>query len=125
MNPWFGFGYYDFKSPLAISLVASKILFAYYGQLSHCMSHMPPPNRPQWVLFLQSHGILISAKEHLIHHTNYNDNFCIGSGVCNPLISFIKSYIENRWVWIGLLVFCLFFDIPITKYLLTKYAGFE
>ena len=116
LNPWIGFGYYDFRSPMALALVSSKILFAYYGQLSHCMSHMPPANRPSWVRVCQDYGITIAPKEHMIHHNNYNDNFCIGSGICNPLISFIKRHvIDQQWVWIFILGSCFFFDVPVAK----------
>lgn len=110
---------------MALCLIAWKVIFAYFGQLCHCMSHMPPHNRPEWVLFLQKNHLMISPREHMIHHSNYNDNFCIGSGVCNPLISTMKSYSSNRWLWLGIFAVCFFSDIPVANYLFCYYAGFD
>lgn len=122
-TPYVGFGYY---TPMALCLVSSKILMAYYGQLCHCMSHMPPHKTPNWVRLLQNSGLMISSREHMIHHTFYDDNFCIGSGSCNFLISWcLKNITSNKWCWLGFFVFTLFADVPIANYFFCRFLTFE
>ena len=120
--PTIGFGY---RTPMALSLVSCKMLMAYFGQLCHCMSHMPPHNRPNWVTYLQNNGFMISSREHMIHHASYNDNFCIGSGACNGIISWGKNITSNKWFWLILFLFSLFADVPVANYLLCNFAGFK
>jgi hypothetical protein len=123
LSPYIGFG---FHTPMALCLVGCKMLMAYFGQLCHCMSHMPPHNRPDWVTFLQNNGLMISSKEHMIHHASYDDNFCIGSGLCNGIISWsLKNVTDNKWYWLTLFLFSLFAEVPIANYLLCKFAGFQ
>lgn len=120
--PYLGFGYH---TPMALCLVGSKVLMAYFGQLCHCMSHMPVHNRPEWVTFLQNSGLMISPKQHMIHHASYNDNFCIGSGLCNGLISWLKKNVtSNKWCWLGLFLVTLIADVPLANYLLCN-TGFK
>lgn len=117
---------FSFRSPMALCLVGCKLLMAYFGQLCHCMSHTPPHLRPDWVTQLQNMGIMISAKEHNVHHKTYDDNFCVGSGICNPLIRFGRKYLTtNQWAWLGLFLVTLIADVPVFNYLLCNYAGFE
>ncbi len=86
------FGPFDYsKSDLAMNIISWKIFFAYFGQLCHAMSHMPPHRRPQWISSLQTAGLMVSPKEHWGHHKNYDDNYCIGSGVWNKVLTpFLK-----------------------------------
>ena len=119
----FGFSY---RTPLALNLVAFKVLMAYFGQLCHCMSHMPTHKRPQWVKHLQRMNLMISPKNHLLHHTNYDSNFCIGSGICNPVIKFLQTNLgENKWMWLTAFVITLLMDIPVMNYLLCKFLWFQ
>ena len=123
LSPHIGFGYH---TPMALCLVSSKMLMAYFGQLCHCMSHMPPHNRPTWVTYLQNKGFMISSREHMIHHSSYDDNFCIGSGACNGIISFLLNNVtSNKWFWLVLFLTSLFADVPVANYLLCTFLGFE
>lgn len=116
---------YNSSTPMAITLVGFKILMAYYGQLCHCMSHTPRNHRPPWVISFQDAGLMISPKEHNIHHKTYNDNFCIGSGVCNvPLKWCINNVSSNKWFWLFTFMVSLVADVPLINYLLTAFAGF-
>jgi len=85
-------GPYDFtKNATAMTIISWKFLFAYFGQLCHAMSHMPYYRRPEWINSLQKMGLMVSPKEHWGHHKNYDDNYCIGSGIWNPVLTpFLK-----------------------------------
>jgi hypothetical protein len=122
LSPYLGFGYH---TPMALCLVGSKVLMAYFGQLCHCMSHMPIHNRSEWVTFLQYNELMISPKQHMIHHTSYYDNFCIGSGLCNGIISWLnKNTTNNKWCWLGLFLVTLIADVPLANYLFCN-MGFK
>ena len=115
-----GFGFEYLSSKTAMSLIGTKLLMAYFGQLCHRMSHTPPNMRPSWVNFLQRNSFMISAKEHNVHHHHHDRNFCIGSGICNPLINFLRTHVtSNKWLWFGLFWITVVADVPVIKYLLT------
>jgi ubiquitin-conjugating enzyme E2 variant len=97
-------------SAVPLCLWASKMLMAYFGQLCHVMSHTPKAKRPEWVIALQDAGVMLSAKEHLIHHTKYDGNFCIGSGVFNPLLSTLRPY-GDKYTWLVVFLLCGVFDV--------------
>ena len=117
-----GFG---ILNPTYLCLVGWKLLMAYFGQLCHCMSHMPLHHKPTWVVALQDAGLMISTKEHGGHHKTYDDNFCIGSGVCNPIIASLRKLTTNKWIWLALFIFTLIADVPLANHVLVKYAGFK
>ena len=111
---------------MAICLVSFKCLMAYFGQLCHCMSHTPAVRRPTSISWLQNAGFMISPKEHAVHHRTYDSNFCIGSGLCNPLITWMLANLtSNKWAWLSLFIISMVCDVPIFNYLLTSYCGFE
>lgn len=112
-------------NPTYLCLVGWKLLMAYFGQLCHCMSHMPLPHKPKWVVVLQDMGLMISTKEHNGHHKTYDDNFCIGSGMCNPLIAGFRKVTTNKWIWLALFIFTLIADVPLVNYALVQCAGFK
>ena len=121
--PHFGF---HFQNPVAICLVSFKCLMAYFGQLCHCMSHTPAVRRPASISWLQNAGFMISPKEHAVHHRTYDSNFCIGSGVCNPLITWMLANLtSNKWAWLALFIITLVCDVPVFNHILTVYCGFE
>jgi len=119
--PYCGFAY---RTPLALCLVGCKLLMAYFGQLCHCMSHTPTNHRPKWVNILQDAGFMISSKEHGKHHQTYDNNFCIGSGLCNGLLSWcLKNITNNKWIWLFTFLLISFVDVPVMNYMLTNYFG--
>lgn len=117
-----GFGY---DSPLALTFVSWKLLLAYFGQLCHSMSHMPAHRRPNWVGKLQSWGIMLHPKAHAIHHKSYDDNFCVGSGLWNGVVTKALSATNsmhkamggnedtNAYTWLVVFTISLFVDIPL------------
>ena len=119
-----GFGYRD---PLAINLVVWKMLMSYFGQLCHSMSHMPATRRPSWVSALQDAGLMIHPKQHAQHHKTYDDKFCIGSGMWNPVVSSALNVTDklhialggstetNAYGWMVALGVTLFCDVSLLK----------
>lgn len=63
-------------------------LFINWWMLSqefHKYSHMKTP--PKFVKFLQNRGIILSRKEHGLHHTApFEGHYCILTGICNPAL---------------------------------------
>lgn len=119
--PYIGLG---LTSSTALTLIGSKILMAYFGQLCHCMSHTPKHRRPKWVCTLQDAGLMISPVAHNKHHKSYDGSFCIGSGICNPLFEWIlKNISSNKWFWLVFFVSSLVFDVPIFNYIMTNCLG--
>jgi palmitoyl-[glycerolipid] 3-(E)-desaturase len=112
------------RTKTAVILAIGKLLMAYFGQFCHRMSHTPAPKRGVVVQFLQGVGIMIPAKEHGIHHQTYDSNFCIGSGIWNPFLSWVlKLNIFHDYVFLVAFLSMLLFDVPVMNYVLTKYAG--
>ena len=86
---------------------------AYFGQYCHQQSHMPAHRRPALVNVLQDWGLMISSKEHLKHHHNYDCNFCIGSGMCNPILRFVlENVTSNKYVLLVFFLISLLLDVP-------------
>jgi hypothetical protein len=125
-------GPYRFSSPMSLSIISCKLLMAYFGQLCHAMSHMPVYRRPSWVVFLQNKGIMISPQAHWGHHKNYDDNYCIGSGIFNrfltPFLKFTNAMHKavgsndtiSAYFWlVGFLAMSVF-DVPVLNYLFTE-----
>lgn len=94
--------YHKFDTPLVVALLGFKILNAYYGQFCHQQAHTPKHLRSSAVCILQSLFLMVSASSHLKHHHNHSTNYCIGSGLCNPIITFIHDQVtSNKWIWLG------------------------
>ncbi|KAG5188809.1 Kua-ubiquitin conjugating enzyme hybrid localization domain-containing protein [Tribonema minus] len=57
----------------------------------HKYSHMVRP--PQWVARLQQSGIILSKKEHGLHHTSpFEGKYCIVTGHCNEIMDSTNLY---------------------------------
>jgi palmitoyl-[glycerolipid] 3-(E)-desaturase len=116
---------FHIRSSVGLCLVGFKLLMAYFGQYCHCMAHTQPSDRPFWVKFLQDNGVMISPVDHNVHHQTYDKNFCIGSGLCNPVITALQHITENKWVWLVAFLLCSSMDVPVFNYLLTSFANFN
>lgn len=114
---------FDFQSPIIDCLIGWKVLMAFGGQYCHAMSHTPSTKRPALVIFLQNNGFMISAVEHNKHHQDHDSNFCIGSGLMNPVITFMYKNISNKWIWLAALVFTSVMDVPIFNYIIQNCVG--
>ena len=61
------------------------------SQEFHKYSHMRTP--PIYAKNLQKIGLILSRKEHGLHHSiPYDSNYCILNGVCNPILDKIGFY---------------------------------
>ena len=119
-------GLFQIRNPVGLSLTSFKLFMAYFGQYCHRMAHTAVNQRPWIVMKFQDCGIMISADDHGGHHRTYDDNFCIGSGICNPLITWLlKSVTKNQWVWLTAFLLGAAFDVPVYNYILVHYAGFK
>ena len=121
---------FSYREPTALTLVAWKLLMAYFGQLCHSMSHMPSSRRPNWVKNLQNFGVMLHPKEHAAHHKTYDDKFCVGSGLWNGVVTKALSFTNklhralggsedtNAYTWLAFFSITLFVDVPLFNYAL-------
>lgn len=121
---------FSYREPMALTLVAWKLLMAYFGQLCHSMSHMPSSRRPNWVKNLQNFGVMLHPKEHAAHHKTYDDKFCVGSGLWNGVVTKALSFTNklhrtlggsedtNAYTWLAFFSITLFVDVPLFNYAL-------
>jgi ubiquitin-conjugating enzyme E2 variant len=57
------------------------------SQEFHKWSHQLKSEVPAWVNVLQDSGLTIARKPHAQHHlAPYDGNYCIISGICNPIL---------------------------------------
>ncbi|XXG79676.1 hypothetical protein AAC387_Pa09g0696 [Persea americana] len=62
-----------------------------FCQQFHAWSHTPKKALPKLVLALQDMGVLISRKDHALHHQQpFNSNYCIVSGIWNQFLDEYK-----------------------------------
>ena len=108
------------NTPIGLSLIGFKILFAYFGQLCHRMAHTQKSARPGWVIALQDWGFMISQAAHNSHHRTYDNSFCIGCGWCNPIITFIMTHVMSSPIgWLIVFVTAGLFDLVFVRWGLT------
>lgn len=98
--------------PFALVLTGFKLFMAYFGQYSHKSAHNITQRGPV-AKALQSSGLMISVKEHSLHHTPpYELDFCL-VGVCNPVIDAARKVTAHPSVWLALLAVWSVVDIKI------------
>jgi len=67
--------------------LATATFLTCMSQQTHAWAHMTPSKLPHVVKKLQDAGILVSRKAHGAHHkAPFEGNYCIVSGVWNPLL---------------------------------------
>lgn len=87
-------GYINAASLLFIALVNLLLSIAQYA---HACAHRRENHKP--VVWLQKAGIFISKDRHDTHHMDLGIDFCILSGIANPLINRIFSFCRRRgWI---------------------------
>ncbi|XP_078428622.1 fatty acid desaturase A [Wolffia australiana] len=71
----------------ALAFAASFAGFVMFSQQFHAWSHTPKSRLPPAVVALQDAGLLVSRRQHALHHrAPYNNNYCIVSGVWNEFL---------------------------------------
>jgi hypothetical protein len=93
------------RSATFCSFLGWKGIFGYYGQMCHRYAHM----RQRRLLHIM--GLMISPEVHAVHHTSFNDNFCIGTGWSNPIIRHMRHITTNPNAWFSLLLFSIIVDV--------------
>ena len=73
---------------------------------SHRWSHTHPKYLSWMTIKMQQFGILMTTRHHSKHHASYDCNFCIFSGLMNPLLNRLVYVVHWRSpLWFFLLVF--------------------
>eukprot|EP00538_Stauroneis_constricta_P011553 CAMPEP_0119563158 /NCGR_PEP_ID=MMETSP1352-20130426/22600_1 /TAXON_ID=265584 /ORGANISM="Stauroneis constricta, Strain CCMP1120" /LENGTH=352 /DNA_ID=CAMNT_0007611703 /DNA_START=195 /DNA_END=1253 /DNA_ORIENTATION=+ len=82
--------------PFATFFFTMFCVFEILSQEFHKWSHMTLSQTPKWANQLQNLGLTISRGPHAQHHiAPYDGNYCIISGVCNPVLDKTGFF---RWV---------------------------
>ncbi|KAG0618402.1 hypothetical protein M758_4G061000 [Ceratodon purpureus] len=74
------------------------------SQQTHALSHFKKSQLPPFIIALQDNGVLLGRKMHGTHHKPpYDVNYCIVSGLWNPLLDRLQifprmeRFIYNKW----------------------------
>jgi len=111
--------YGSFETPVGRCFCGLKLLAAYYGQFCHMQAHNPAGRRPAWVQWAQDHRLMISGEDHMVHHRNYDQNFCIGSGLSNAyFMKVVKLLGTDPTMWRNIFYAMLAVDTPIMLYMI-------
>jgi len=93
--------------PTSQALLTFGLHFCWMSHMmmaSHRWSHTHPKYLPPAVRAMQNLGVIMSIKHHSLHHASYDSNFCIFSGICNPLLNATVQYLvpwkSPLWVFI-------------------------
>jgi ubiquitin-conjugating enzyme E2 variant len=73
--------------PFATYFLTVFCMLEILSQEFHKWSHQLKSEVPAWVNVLQDSGLTIARKPHAQHHlAPYDGNYCIISGICNPML---------------------------------------
>lgn len=79
----------------------TKIFVGYFGQYSHRASHAVGARRTPLMDWLERCGLVMSARDHYVHHKPPHDmDFCL-IGFCNPIIHAMRAVTTNNVLWMG------------------------
>ncbi len=79
-----------------IGLLIGAFMFAFlvgifFTNQFHRWAHMPSP--PRWIRRLQATGLILGVAHHQRHHVApYDTNYCITSGLMNPVLARIRFF---------------------------------
>ena len=94
-----------------------RTLRRYSHKSAHNINHRGPVAKA-----LQNSGLMISTKEHSLHHTPpYELDFCL-VGVCNPVIDAMRKVTTHPTVWLTLLFAWSVVDIKLLAHALEAIA---
>ena len=82
------------------------ILLSCFMMASHRWSHTQKEALSPLVVWLQESGALLSHLDHSLHHVDYNCNFAIFTGWCNPCLNRLTAHVlnERSELWLGMLI---------------------
>lgn len=85
----------------------TKIFMGFFGQYSHRASHSVGSMRSPVMDWLERRGLVMSARDHYVHHKPPHDrDFCL-IGFCNPIMHAMRAVTTNNVLW---MVFFLVFS---------------
>ena len=102
--------------PTSAGLLTFGLHFCWMTHLmmaSHRWSHTHPKYLPSVVRAMQDAGVIMSIKHHSQHHASYDSNFCIFSGVCNPLLNVIVKYLVPWQSPLWVFILGVFISLPV------------
>jgi hypothetical protein len=90
--------------PFGDSFLGVFLAMVVMSQHFHALSHMKKSQLPPLVVALQDNGVILGRKMHGTHHKPpYDVNYCIGSGLWNPLLNRVgvfkrlERFIFSKW----------------------------
>ncbi len=96
-----------FHEPGMYVVFLSMIVGLHVMQMAHLWAHLPLSRVPRVVRWLQNGRVLLSKRQHDLHHTPpYDKDFCIMTGACNrPLNAAVRLLgpTTHWWLFIFLL----------------------
>jgi len=89
-----------FQNPSMHVVFLSMVVGLHLMQMCHLWAHLPAERVPGPVRLLQKVGVLLSKREHDLHHSPpYDRDFCIMTGVCNRPLNAAVSVIGPTTHW--------------------------
>jgi palmitoyl-[glycerolipid] 3-(E)-desaturase len=81
----------------------SMVVGLHLMQMAHLWAHLPPERVPRFVRSLQWVRVLLSKRQHDLHHTEpFDKDFCIMTGICNrPLNAAVSVLGPTTHAWLG------------------------
>lgn len=78
----------------------SMVLSLHVMQMGHLWAHLPPTRVPAVVRGFQRVGVLLSKREHDLHHTPpFDRHFCIMTGICNRPLNAAVAVVGPTTHW--------------------------
>lgn len=89
-----------FHEPRMYVVFLTAVVSLHVMQMAHLWAHAPAARVPKVVRRLQKFKLLLGKAQHGRHHRPpYNKNFCILTGMCNPLLNSAVAVIGHTTHW--------------------------
>ena len=81
------------------------LVLSCFMMASHRWAHTQQERLSPLIARLQTSGLLLSHIDHSFHHVDYNCNFAIFTGWCNPALNRATAHLlgERSELWLGVL----------------------
>lgn len=93
-----------FRDPGMYVVFLSMVIGLHIMQMAHLWAHLPLERVPRVVRFLQEARVLLSKRQHDLHHTPpFDKDFCIMTGMCNrPLNAVVRVIGPTTHWWLAI-----------------------
>jgi ubiquitin-conjugating enzyme E2 variant len=89
-----------FRDPGMYVVFLSMVVGLHVMQMAHLWAHLPLERVPSFVRVLHRTRVLLSKRQHDLHHTEpFDKDFCIMSGVCNRPLNAVVALIGPTTHW--------------------------